>query len=216
MTEPIRVIIADDHPIYRDGFKLLLKNQGDATLVGEAEDGSSLIKLAKDIKPDVIITDIVMPGIDGVATTKEISKVLPEAGIIAISMFNDDNLIVDMLEAGARGYLLKNTNKEKLIEAIKAVYCGDTYYCAATSTKLTRLIAQSKFDPQRHLPKPKFTPRELDVIVLLCQEYSNKEIATKLDISIRTVESYKENILHNLGAKNMVGIAVYAVRNGIC
>jgi len=216
MTEPIRVIIADDHPIFRDGFKLLLRNQGEAILIGEAEDGSSLIKLAKETSPDIIITDIVMPGVDGVAATKEISKVLPEAGIIALSMFNDDNLIVDMLEAGARGYLLKNTTKEELLEAIKAVHSGGTFYCAATSTKLTRLIAQSKFDPHKQLPKPKFTPRELDVIRLLCQEFSNKEIAAQLDISIRTVESYKENIQHKLNVRNMVGIAVYAVRNGLC
>ena len=216
MTEPIRVIIADDHSIFREGFKLLLKNQQEAILVGEAEDGHSLIQLASETKPDVIVTDIVMPGMDGVTATKEITKFLPDVCIIALSMFNDDNLIVDMLEAGARGYLLKNTTKMELLEAIKTVYSGNCFYCAATSSKLTRLIAQSKFNPHKHIPRPKFTERELEVIRLVCKEYSNKEIAVALDLSIRTVESYKEKIIQKLHAKNMVGIAVYAVRNGLC
>jgi DNA-binding NarL/FixJ family response regulator len=212
---PIKIVIADDHAIFRDGFKLLLKNQQELELVGEAEDGKELLEIALHQHPDVAIIDIKMPVMDGIETCKAIKKKYPDMKVIALSMFNDDNLIVDMLEAGAKGYLLKNTNKNELMQAAKAVHEGSTYYCSATSTKLAKMIAESKFNPYRNHPVKKFTARETDIIKLICEQYTNKEIATKLGLSIRTVESHREKIQEKTGAKNSVGVVIYAIRHGI-
>ena len=212
---PIKIVIADDHAIFRDGFKLLLKNQQEVELVGEAEDGKELLEIASHQHPDVAIIDIKMPGMDGIETCKAIKKKYPDLKVIALSMFNDDNLIVDMLEAGAKGYLLKNTNKNELMQATKAVHEGSTYYCSATSTKLAKMIAESKFNPYRNHPVKRFTSRETDVIKLICEQYTNKEIATKLGLSIRTVESHREKIQEKTGAKNSVGVVIYAIRHSM-
>ena len=212
---PIRIAIADDHQIFRDGFKLLLKHQPELELVGEAEHGRELLDVIVQQQPDVLILDIQMPVMDGIATCKEVTKRHPGVKVIALSMFNDDNLIVDMLEAGAKGYLLKNTNKQELSQAVKAVFEGGTYYCAATSAKLTKMIAESKFNPYRSQPVKKFTARETDIIKLICQQYINKEIADQLNLSIRTVESHREKIQEKTGAKNSIGVVIYAIKHGI-
>lgn len=184
---PIKIAIADDHEIFREGFKLLVKKQPELELVGEAENGKELLEVALQQQPDVVIIDIKMPVMDGIEACKILHKKFPDIKVIALSMFNDDNLIVDMLEAGARGYLLKNTNKHELLQATKAVYEGSTYYCTATSTKLTKMIAESKFNPYRNHPVKRFTARETDIIKLICEQFTNKEIANTLKLSIRTV-----------------------------
>jgi len=211
----IKIAIADDHSIFRDGFKLLLRNQPLLELVGEAEHGKELLDVAAVQQPDVVILDIKMPVMDGIECCKQIKKKFPDMKVIALSMFNDDNLIVDMLEAGAKGYLLKNTNKQELLEAAKAVYDGGTYYCNATSTKLTKMIAESKFNPYRNHPVKRFTGRGTDIIILICEQLTNKEIAGKLGLSIRTIESHREKIQEKVGARNSIGVAIYAVKHGI-
>lgn len=211
----IRIVIADDHEIFREGFKLLFKNQDEIELIGEADNGKELLQIIAREHPDVAIVDIKMPVMDGIEATKQIRKLHPETRVIALSMFNDDNFIIDMLEAGASGYLLKNTNKAELLQATRAVYEGSTYYCNATSNKLTKMIAESKFNPYRDHPVKKFTPREIEVMKYICEQTTNKEIATNLGLSIRTVESHRERILEKTGAKNMVGVAVYAIRHKI-
>jgi DNA-binding NarL/FixJ family response regulator len=213
MYAPIRLIIADDHEIFRNGFKLLLRDQADLELIGEAENGRQLMEQVEAHLPDLVITDIKMPVMDGIEATRLLREKYPFLGIIALSMFNEDELVVDMLEAGARGYLLKNTNKTELLTAARAVHEGNVYYCSATSARLAEMIRESRFNPYKHKPRVQFTPRELDVIRLVCQEYTNKEIAALLGLSARTVESYKENIQEKMGAKNSIGIAMYAVKN---
>lgn len=209
---PIRIVIADDHDIFRNGFKLLLKGQKEIELVGEAENGRQLVEQADALLPDVVVTDIKMPVCDGVEACRQIKVKHPEIGVIALSSFNDDSLIVDMLEAGARGYMLKNTNKNELLQAVRAVHEGNTYYCMATSGKLTKMIAESRFNPYRARVRADFSDRELEVMRLICQQYTNKEIADLLHISVRTVETYRENIQEKAGAKNSVGIAMYALK----
>ena len=133
---PIRIILADDHEIFRDGFKVMIKKQPSVQLVAEASNGEELIALTKEHKPDVIVTDIKMPRLDGVEATKQLTRDFPHIGIIALSMFDEESLVVDMLEAGARGYLSKNAHKQEIIEAVKMVNEHHTYYCSATSAKL--------------------------------------------------------------------------------
>lgn len=215
VNSPIRIVLADDHEIFRDGFHVMLKRQSDIQLVGEAANGVDLIKITEKLLPDIVITDIKMPKLDGIDATKIITKKFPGINIIAFSMFDDDNLIIDMLEAGAKGYLLKSAHKKEIIEAIKTVYKNDTYYCKSTSTKLVIMIGQSRFDPYKEIQKPEFSQREIDIITMICQEASNKEIALKLFLSIRTIEGYREKIQEKIKAKNAAGIVIYAIKTGI-
>lgn len=211
----IRIIIADDHEIFRDGFKLMLTKQKDIDLIGEAENGKELFELTEKLQPHVVITDIKMPIMDGIEATKAISSKFEDIGIIGLSMFDEDDLIIDMLEAGAKGYLLKNANKEQIIDAITTVYNGDPYYCKTTSNKLTQMIAKSRFNPYHKKEKTEFTDREKEIIQLICQELTNKEISDKLFLSSRTVEGHRLKIMEKMSVKNPVGLIVYAIKNGL-
>jgi DNA-binding NarL/FixJ family response regulator len=215
VSAEIKIVIADDHEIFRDGFKLMLTKQKDILLVGEAENGRELVKLVQEKKPDVIVTDIKMPIMDGIEAARTINELFPDKGIIGLSMFDEDDLIVDMLEAGARGYLLKNANKEQIGEAIRTVYNGDPYYCKTTSRKLTEMIAKSRYNPYKKKEKVVFTEREIEVIELVCKEMSNKEIAEKLFLSIRTVEGLRLKVAEKMNVKNPVGMVMYALKNGL-
>jgi two-component system response regulator NreC len=211
----IRLIIADDHEIYRDGLKFMLKKETEFEVVGEAANGKSLISISQQLEPDVILTDIIMPVIDGIAATKIITQNQPAVNIIALSMLEQDNLIVDMLEAGAKGYLIKNADKEEIREAIKSVYKNIPYYCRSTSHKLAGLIAKSKFTPSKKNNKPIFSEKETEIIKLICLELTNKEIGQKLFLGTRTVEGYRLKIIEKMNVKNTAGIVIYAIRNGI-
>ncbi len=212
---PIRIVLADDHEIFRDGFNVMLKKQSDIKLVGEAANGMELIEIAEKLMPDIILTDIKMPKIDGIGVTRILTAKFPGINIIALTMFDDDHLIIDMLEAGVKGYLLKSAHKTEIIDAIKTVYKNETYYCKSTSTKLVQMIAQSRFDPYKEKQKPEFTIKEIEVIRLICQQASNKEIASKLFLSMRTIEGYREKIQEKMKVKNVAGIVVYAIKTGI-
>ena len=212
---PVRVVLADDHEIFRDGFQIMLEKQEDIEFVGEAGDGMELLSLVKETMPDVVITDIKMPKLDGIEATKKLSEEFPGIGIIAFSMFDEDSLIVDMLEAGARGYLLKNATKTEIFDAIKTVYAGGSYYCNHTTGKLAKLIGKSNFKFPAKIERPSFNDKELKIIELVCRELSNKEIAAAMFLSVRTVEGYREKIVEKMEVKNTAGIVIYAIKNNL-
>jgi DNA-binding NarL/FixJ family response regulator len=211
---PIRLLIADDHELIRRGFHLLLEQQTDIEIAGEATDGKDLLDQAATLEPDIVICDIKMPVMDGIEATRKLKKAYPHIGVIALSMFNDDHLIVAMLEAGAQGYLLKNTNKQEVSEAVHAVYHGGNYFCAATSAKLAMLIGMSQFNPHRAPVRPEFTEKEIRVMQLICEELQNVEIAKAMNMAVRTVEGYRERIFEKTGVKNIAGLAVFAIKYG--
>lgn len=215
-TPPIRIVLADDHEIFRDGFKVMLRKQNEVELIGEASNGEELLEVVDRLRPDVVITDIKMPQMDGIEATKKLIVLHPRTGIIALSMFDEEGLIVEMLEAGAQGYLLKNAHKHEILDAIRTVHNNQTYYCSGTSVKLARLIGNSGFDPFIHKQKPiEFNERELQMIRLICEEKTNREIADTLFLSIRTIEGYRDKILEKINAKNAAGIVVYAIKHKI-
>ena len=202
-TNPIRIVLADDHEIFRDGFNAMIVKQPAVELIGEACNGEELIEITRSLQPDVVVTDIKMPRLDGVQATRILATEFPSLGIIALSMIDEENLIMEMMEAGARGYLLKNAHKDEIVEAIKAVKNGMIYYCDGTSAKLTRMIAKNERIPfVKRIPRPEFSVKEINVIQYICQEMTNKEIADKLHLSIRTIEGYRDRILEKIGAKN--------------
>jgi DNA-binding NarL/FixJ family response regulator len=211
----ISVVIADDHEIFRDGFRAMLKKYPEIKLVGEAENGKELIDIAGKLNPDVIFTDIKMPVMDGIEATKQLIRNNPNINIVTLSMSDEDTLIMEMLEAGAKGYLLKNAQKDEIIEAIHHVSNGDTYYCKHTSDKLIKLIAKSSFNPFKKNSNPKFSERETQIIKLICEQYANKEIAAMLNLSVRTIEGYREKIQEKAKARNSAGIVIFAIKNQI-
>ena len=215
MKYTIRLIIADDHEIFRDGLALMLSRQKDIVLLGQAANGKELIELTGQHQPDVIITDIKMPVMDGIQASKLILKNQPDVKIIALSMFDEETLIVDMLEAGAKGYLLKNADKQEILDAIETVYEDKTYYCHHTSARLTNMIVKSSFNPYKKKEPVSFNEREIDIIKLICQQNSSKEISDKLYLSSRTVEGYRTKILEKMNAKNTVGVVVYALKHNL-
>lgn len=212
---PIKIILADDHEFFRDGFSAMLKKQPDIEFAGEAKDGEELVKLTRLIKPDIIVTDIMMPVMNGIEATKILLKEFPHLGIIALSMSNQDNLIVQMMEAGAQGYLLKNADKNEIIEAIKTVHKGDNYYCKNTTDKITRLLNNNYHSPEGQQNRSIFSEKELTIIKLICKERSSQQIADELQYSIRTIDSYRKNILKKMGVKNATGILKYAIKQKI-
>lgn len=215
MEDTIKLIIADDHEIFRDGIALMLSRQSHIKLVAQAENGRELMQLAATEKPDVILTDIKMPIVDGIEATKQLGQKYPDIKVIALSMFDEEQTILEMLEAGAKGYLLKNADKHEIIEAIVTVHEGNTYYCRHTSVKLAAIIVKSRFNPYNNAKNVSFTDREKEIIKLICEQNTTQEIGEKLFLSKRTVEGYRTKILEKIDAKNTAGIVMYALKNGI-
>ncbi|HTN44860.1 MAG TPA: response regulator transcription factor [Flavipsychrobacter sp.] len=215
MKNTIKVLIADDHEIFRDGLKLMLQKAENIELIGEAADGKELIKMVGTTHPDVVITDIKMPVMDGVDATKHIKEHFPAIQVIALSMFDDEQLILEMLDAGALGYLLKNSDKFEITDAVETVFEGKPYYCKFTSGKLAKLIALNRDKKEKKKREADFSEKEIEIIKLICQEFTNKEIGEKVFLSARTVEGYRMKILEKMEAKNTVGIVIEAIRLGI-
>lgn len=210
----IRILVADDHELLREGFHTMLKKQTDIELIGEAENGMELVELAGKLMPDVIITDIKMPRMDGIAATRILTRDYPGIGVIALTMYDEDNLIMEMMDAGAKGYVVKNASKQEIVEAIQTVYGKDSYYCHHTSVKLAEMIATKKRKDLQKAKEPKFTERELDIIALICKGDINKQISKKLNLSVRTVEGYRRSIHEKMEVNNTAGVVVYAIQHG--
>jgi len=213
MNFNIRLVIADDHEIFRDGLALMLSKQQNIFLSGQAANGKELIELVNASKPDVVMTDVKMPGMDGIEATKHLLQQYPDLKIIALSMFDEENLIVDMLEAGAKGYLLKNADKQEILDAINQVYEDKTYYCRHTSAKLASLIVKSKFNPHKKSELVSFNEREKEIVRMICQQCTTQEIGERLFLSKRTVEGYRTRILEKMNVKNTAGVVIFALRH---
>lgn len=213
-TGKVRVVMADDHEIFRDGFQLIISRAENIALVAQAANGAELLEMVEKFQPDVVVTDIRMPRLDGIGATKAICEKWPNISVIGLSMHDEDDLVLEMLESGAKGYLLKNADKEEVIEAIQTVFEGDPYYCRSTNAKLAKLIAKTRYHSYNRNKKPEFNEKELEIIHLICHENTNKEIGEKLFLSVRTVEGYRLKILEKMQVKNSVGLVVYAIQHG--
>ncbi|MFM2362016.1 MAG: hypothetical protein RLZZ316_918 [Bacteroidota bacterium] len=215
MPQPISLVIADDHEIFRDGLALMLSKQPYLTLLGQAEDGKELLNLVQQHQPDIVLTDIKMPRMDGIEATRNLKASNAQCKIIALSMYDEENLIVDMLEAGAKGYLLKNADKQEILDAIESVYHDKIFYCKHTTAKLATLIATSRFNPYRKTEAISFTTREIEIIKLICRQHTAQQIGETLFLSKRTVEGYRIKIMEKMHAKNTAGVVVYALKHGL-
>jgi two-component system nitrate/nitrite response regulator NarL len=202
--ETITVIIADDHEMIREGFMTMFSKVEQVKILATACNGDELVKVVVEKAPQIVVADIKMPVCNGIEATKAIKVQLPETKVIGLSSFDEQCLISDMMKAGASGYLLKNASREELLLAFNTVLSGENYYCAGISKKI--------FD---HVNKgPLFTEREEEILVLIGREKTSKQISDTLFISTRTVEKHRQNIAKKIGTNSVVGIAVYATKNG--
>lgn len=210
--EKIRIVVADDHHILLDGLKALLQKQKDIDIAGLFDNGRSLFEALPTLKPQVALVDINMPEMDGLTLTKNIQQHFPHINVLVLSMHDDALHIMELIEAGASGYLLKNVTDKELLEAIKAVAAGKLYFSPEVSEKLAALAMQQQRKGE-HPSEPKLTERELEILQLIAQEYSNAKIADTLFISERTVETHRKNMLRKTNNKTIVGLLKYALEN---
>ena len=212
----IKVLIADDHKIIRVGLRGLIELSKDIEVVAEAENGTEVIALIKKVKVDVILMDIDMGHTSGIETTQQLKKEHPEINVLGLTMHEEQEYIVEMLGAGASGYLLKNTGMDELLTAVRTAAKGDSYFSHQVSTTLLQAITQKKnFPAFKGTHNGPLTEREIEVLQLIAREFSNGEIAEKLFISIRTVDTHRRNLLEKLQVKNTAGLVKYAMEKGL-
>ena len=215
----INILIVDDHKILRDGIKAIFKDSKDIKIVGECEDGSEVSIFLQKNKIDVILMDIMMPTLNGIETTKIIKEHYPEIKILALSMHNDYNYIQEMLEVGASGYILKNTSGDEMLKAIQRIYDGKTFFTQeVTDIVMDSYLHGSANKTEKNLNMgilEELTEREIDVLKLIAEEYTNKEIGDKLFISRRTVDTHRRNLIRKIGAKNSIGLIRFAYNHGL-
>ena len=212
MSENIRVLIADDHPLIREGLRGLLAAEPDLELVGEAADGSEAVEKTDQLRPDVILLDLLMPVKSGIEAIIEIKEKDPEARILVLTSFADDEQVFPALRAGALGYLLKDSSPQDLLRAIRSVYRGESSLHPAIARRLVLQFSQPAVDSS---PENPLTQREVEVLKLVAEGLSNQNIADELVVSERTVGKHVGNILEKLHLANRTQAALYALREGL-
>jgi DNA-binding NarL/FixJ family response regulator len=210
---PIRIIIADDHQLFREGLANLLADSVDIEILAQAENGNEAISKAKELEPDVVLMDIGMPVLDGVEATRKLFDELPSMKVIALSMHANKQYIKGMFEAGASGYLFKNCAYDELIKAIRTVYNGKKYL----SDAITEIMIQDYLGKEEDLPQTdsELTERESEILKLIAEGVSVSDISDQLFVSIKTIGTHKQHILEKLNLKSTTDIVKYAIKKGI-
>ena len=213
MSRPLRILLADDHVTVRHGLKLLIDSQPDMEVVAEASDGATAVQRALDVKPDVVVMDISMPGMNGLMATRSLKQQQPDAVIITLTRHGDDAYLQELLRAGVSGYVLKQSAPAELLQAIRASAAGGQYLDSALTARVTAgfLAREGK---KVSKAAAALSDRESEVLRLIASGYSNKEIAARLDLSVKTVEAHKANAMRKLGLKGRIDIVKYAVLQG--
>lgn len=205
--------IADDHEIVRDGIKLLLEDEPGFEITFEAKSGKEAVEFCKNHEPDIVIMDITMPDMDGVEATKVIKEKQPDIKILALTMLSEDQHIRKMIKAGASGYILKSSGKEELVKAITTIHDGQHYFSEGATQSILQELVKPEVTKTREAEEVHITDREMEVLKLILNEFTNQEIADKLYVSVRTVDAHRRNLLQKTGAKNTAGLVKYAIKN---
>jgi len=210
----VKILLADDHKIVRDGIKLMLEPQAGIDVVDEAENGKKALELLKDQLVDIVVMDINMPIMDGITATKKIKEKYSEVKVLALTMSNDDLHIRQMIQAGASGYIMKSAGRKELKDAIDAIMEGKHYFSDEATESIMMDLVKGKGKSTD--PDPiHITDRELEILELIVQEHTNQEIADKLFISSRTVDAHRRNLLQKTGARNTAGLVKYAFQHNL-
>jgi DNA-binding NarL/FixJ family response regulator len=207
-----RILLADDHEIVRQGLRIVLQDRSDWEICGEAANGREAVRKATELEPDVVILDISMPELNGLEATRQIIKAVPKTEVLILTVHDSENLITEILEAGARGYILKSDASKHLIEAIESLLLRKPFF----TQKVSEMVLDgylSDRPPLKGEPRRRLTPRETEVLQLLAEGKSNKEVATMLNISVKTAETHRTNIMNKLDLHSISELVRYAVRN---
>lgn len=213
-TEKIKVLIVDDHQVVRQGLRTFLELQDDVLVVGEAGDGELAVEMVRQLNPNVVLMDLVMPHLDGISATRQVKSLGTEVKIIALTSFTEDDKVFPAIQAGASSYLLKDVSPDDLVEAIRAVHRGEPRLHPDIARKLMEQVAHQVSSP-RESHFEDLTERECDVINLIAQGCSNQDIANELVISEKTVKTHVSNILSKLQLEDRTQLAIYAIRKGM-
>lgn len=211
----IRIMLADDHKLMRSGLRVLLEQQADLSVVGEASDGREAVVLAEALKPDVLVMDIGMPNLNGIEAAAQIAGAHPKTAIVMLSMHSDESYVLRALKAGARGYLLKDSAEADLLRAVHAVAEGKSFFSPAVSKVLLDDYVRKLKRSGTEDPYDLLTPREREVLQLVAEGKSNKDVAQLLNLSVYTVETHRSNIMEKLNLRGVPELILYAVRKGI-
>ena len=211
----IKVLLADDHGVVRKGLRFLVEQEEDITVVGEAGDGREAVRLAKDLQPDVIVMDIAMPQLNGIDATAQAIKASPGSGVLILSMHSDESYILRSLEAGVRGYILKDNAEEHLVQAIRVVAQGKPFFSPVIAQTLLEDYMRNLQQKGQQDSYSLLTDREKQVLQLLAEGRSNKDVAQLLDLSVYTVETHRTRIMQKLNLHNTAELVLYAVRKKI-
>ena len=207
----LRILLAEDHETIRDGLKLLLNSQSDMEVVGEADNGRAAVHLAEQFLPDVVVMDISMPELNGLQATKKLKEKCPRVKVLILTRHTEPVYLQELLQAGASGYVLKHSKSEELIRAIQAVAAGQAYLDPAITESAVTQLRESGQVARGVSPQANLTARESDVLRLIALGYVNKEVAARLNLSIKTVEAHKSNAMNKMGMKSRVDIVRYAM-----
>jgi DNA-binding NarL/FixJ family response regulator len=205
MPEEITVLLVDDHALVRHGFRRILEDEEQITVIGEASDGAEAVQMARALCPRVVLMDCAMPGMDGLLATREITRTCSETRVLMLSMHSEDTLVRQAIEAGARGYILKNAMNLDLASAVKRVALGDFVLCTQLSNRAEAASGRGSG----------LTRREVEILQLIVEGKSNKEIATQLNLSSNTVGVHRANIMRGLGIHKTAELVAYAIRKGL-
>lgn len=214
MEEQIRVLIADDHTLFRDGVTAIIESEKDVCIAGEAADGLEAVSLATNLNPDVILMDIQMPQVNGIEATRRILKNNPKTGIIILTMYEDDDSVFVAMRAGARGYILKGADKDELLRAVRAVYRGEALFGPAVASRLMSYCNSSRKDIAEEA-FPEMTEREREVLELIASGKNNNDIASQLTISTKTVRNHVSNIFNKLQVVDRAQAIIKAREKGL-
>jgi DNA-binding NarL/FixJ family response regulator len=209
----IRILIVDDHSLIRAGLRALLEGEPDLQVVGEAGDGHAALRLTVELKPDIVLMDVSMPGLNGIEATRQLRDISPKSRVLALTVHEDEGMLREMIRAGAFGYIIKRAVESDIIQAIRSVAQGDIYvYPALTRALLKDLSPHAASDPDS---KEALTPREVKVLRLLARGYTNRQIAQELNLSQRTVEGHRSSLVGKLGFSSRVELMNYAEEHGL-
>ena len=211
-----RVLIVEDHKIMRDGIKALLERSSEFTVVGDAETGTEAIQICTDLRPDIVLMDIGLPGLNGVDSTVELLRHCPSTRVIMLSMYDDEDSVVSSIRAGARGYVVKQASSAELLDALRAVARGSSYLSPHVSERLLSRIRRGEVETiGRHPLLAQLTPREFQVLGLIIEGKASKEIAVILNLGVETVRSYRKTMMKKLNVNNVAGLIRVALAAGL-